>query len=334
MREKEKFGLKRMPSSIKRLLLAVMFLALGASAVACSGTADGVDGGAGGGGNGDGDGKLRVTATIGMIADIAGEVGGDDIVVTGLMPAGVDPHLYRAKQSDIRKLDQADVIFYNGLYLEGKMAEILASMSGKKPVVAVAERVPKELLHQGGPDGGDEYDPHVWFNVEYWMMAVEQVRDSLIQYDAGNADGYEKRAADYLAELEELHAYVKEQIALIPEQQRVLVTAHDAFGYFGTAYGMEVKALQGLSTASEAGTRDVMELRDFLVERGIGAVFVESSISPEFLEAVIQGAKEKGHTVTVGGELFSDAMGEPDTPEGTYIGMVRHNVDTIVKALR
>ena len=250
------------------------------------------------------------------------------------MPAGVDPHLYRAKQSDIRKLDRADIIFYNGLYLEGKMAEILENLSKKKPVVAVAERVPKELLHQGGPGGNDEYDPHVWFNVEFWMMATEQVRDSLSELDPANAASYEQRAADYLAELEELHAYVKEQIALIPESLRVLVTAHDAFGYFGKAYGIEVKALQGLSTASEAGTRDVIELRDYLVERGIGAVFIESSISPAFLEAVIQGAQEKEHTVIVGGELFSDAMGEAGTPEGTYIGMVRHNVDTIVAALR
>lgn len=280
------------------------------------------------------DGVIDVTATIGMITDIVKEVGGDRVKVTGLMPAGVDPHLYKATQGDIKRLEDAEIIFYNGLHLEGKMAEILAEMGKKKPTVAVAENIPKDQLIAGDPEQGTEFDPHVWFNVRFWMKAVETVRDELAALDPDHKEHYERNAADYLAKLEELDGYVREQIESIPEPSRVLVTAHDAFGYFGEAYGMEVRGLQGISTASEAGTKDVTDLRDFLVERKIKAIFIESSVPQDYMQAVIEGAAKLGHTITIGGELFSDAMGEEGTPEGTYIGMVKHNVDTIVNALK
>ncbi len=278
--------------------------------------------------------KVRVTTTIGMIKDIVDQVGGEHVSVIGLMPSGVDPHLYKATQGDIKRLEDAQIIFYNGLHLEGKMAEILAQLSKKKPVYAVTESIPKERLLQGDLESETEFDPHVWFNVELWMMAVESVRDRLIEYDPEQEAAYRANAEAYLSQLQQLHQKAIDQLASIPEASRVLVTAHDAFGYFGEAYGIEVMGLQGLSTASEAGTKDVTELRDLLVERKIKAVFVESSVSPKYIEAVIQGAKEKGHELVIGGELFSDAMGAEGTPEGTYIGMVEHNVRTITNALK
>lgn len=308
-------------SLFRRFLPGMLFMAISITVIACSEGATA-------------DGKIKVTATIGMITDIVAQVGGDHVAVTGLMPAGVDPHLYKATQGDIKKLDQADMIFYNGLHLEGKMVDILENIGRDKPSVAVSDNIPKDQLRKGDENLETEYDPHIWFNVEHWMRAVEKVRDELIKFDPTHKDDYTNRAKSYLMELEALHSEVKEQIELIPESFRVLVTAHDAFGYFGEAYGMEVMGLQGLSTSAEAGTKDVTDLRDFLVERKIKAVFIESSVPVKSIEAVIQGAKEKGHNIVIGGELFSDAMGAEGTPEGTYIGMVKHNVGTIVQALK
>nr|WP_154985072.1 zinc ABC transporter substrate-binding protein [Paenibacillus xylanexedens] len=282
----------------------------------------------------DGTGKVQVTATTGMIADVAREVGGVYVEVTGLMGPGVDPHLYKASQGDIRKLEHAKVIFYNGLHLEGKMTSILEKMSKSKQVTAVAEKVPVEELHSGQATGGTEYDPHVWFNVKHWMRATEAVRDTLVEADPDHAEQYKTQAATYLEKLEALDTEVREKIGQIPEESRVLVTAHDAFGYFGQAYGIKVMGLQGISTAAEYGAKDVSELRDFLVENQIKAVFIESSVPAKAMEAIIAGAAEKGHTVKIGGELFSDAMGAEGTVEGTYIGMVRHNVETIAAALK
>ncbi|MCP1132014.1 zinc ABC transporter substrate-binding protein [Paenibacillus polysaccharolyticus] len=282
----------------------------------------------------DGTGKVQVTATTGMIADVAREVGGVYVEVTGLMGPGVDPHLYKASQGDIRKLEQAKVIFYNGLHLEGKMTSILEKMSKSKQVTAVAEKIPVEELHSGQATGGTEYDPHVWFNVKHWMRATEAVRDTLVEADPDHAEQYKTQAATYLEKLEALDTEVREKIGQIPEESRVLVTAHDAFGYFGQAYGIKVMGLQGISTAAEYGAKDVSELRDFLVENQIKAVFIESSVPAKAMEAIIAGAAEKGHTVKIGGELFSDAMGAEGTVEGTYIGMVRHNVETIAAALK
>lgn len=277
--------------------------------------------------------EIKVTTTIGMIADIAQNVGSTHVKVTGLMNAGVDPHLYKASQGDIKKLDDAQIIFYNGLHLEGKMVEILEKMGKEKPTVAVSDKIDRKSL-RSGTEMATEFDPHIWFNVKHWMSATEQVRDSLSELDPAHKEDYSKNAAAYLAKLEELDRYAREQIALIPESTRVLVTAHDAFGYFGDAYHIQVRGLQGISTASEYGSKDVSQLRDFLVEKKIKAVFVESSVPKKSIEAVIQGAKEKGHDIQIGGELFSDAMGAAGTVEGTYVGMVRHNVDTIVKALK
>ncbi|MBB6694479.1 zinc ABC transporter substrate-binding protein [Cohnella xylanilytica] len=278
-------------------------------------------------------GKLKATATIGMIADVAGEVGGEHVQVTGLMKAGVDPHLFKASEGDIAKLDGADIIFYNGLHLEGKMVDILENMGKKKRVVAVSDPIDRSKLRSGS-QMQTEYDPHIWFDVRHWMTATEAIRDALSELDPEHAADYRANAEAYLGKLRDLHEEVAEKIGTLPEESRVLVTAHDAFGYFGDAYGVKVMGLQGISTASEAGTKDVTDLRDYLVENKIKAVFIESSVPRKAIDAVIQGAKEKGHDLKIGGELFSDAMGEEGTPEGTYIGMVRHNVDTIVAALK
>ncbi len=282
---------------------------------------------------GAGEGKLNVVATTGMIADIAKNIGGEHVEVQALMNAGVDPHLYKATPGDISKLNKADIVFYNGLHLEGKMADILEKLARTKPSVAVAEGIPKDKLHVFA--AAPEFpDPHVWFDVKMWLIATQAVRDELIKVDAKNKAAYESNAAAYEKKLNELDEYARKQIALIPRDRRVLVTAHDAFGYFGKAYDIEVKGLQGISTATEASLQDVQRVVNMLVQRKIKAVFVESSVPRRTIEAVVQGAKAKGHDVVIGGELFSDAMGKSGTPEGTYDGMVRHNVDTIVKALK
>nr|WP_159886471.1 zinc ABC transporter substrate-binding protein [Paenibacillus puerhi] len=279
------------------------------------------------------DGKIKITTTIGMIADIVEQVGGEHVSVTALMKPGVDPHLYKASQGDVRKLEQADVIFYGGLHLEGKMIQLFENMAKQKTTVAVTGSIPENKLLLVD-DGSGTHDPHVWFDVKLWILATEAVKETLASHDASHATEYKKNADAYIAKLQELDRYAAEQIASIPEGQRVLVTAHDAFGYFGKAYGIKVMGLQGISTASEYGSKDVSTLRDYLVTQKIKAVFVESSVPKKSIEAVIQGAAKQGHELKIGGELFSDAMGEAGTPEGTYIGMVRHNVDTIVKALK
>jgi len=278
-------------------------------------------------------GKWKVTTTTGMVADIVSNVGGSHLEVTHLMGPGVDPHLYKASQGDIKRIDEADIVFYSGLHLEGKMVDIFEKMAKKKPVLAITETIPENLL-LSDPATPGQHDPHVWFDVSLWMKAAENVRDQLVKIDPEHKSDYEQNAAKYLKELQDLHEYAKQELATIPKEQRVLVTAHDAFSYFGKAYDVEVKGLQGISTASEYGLQDVQQLVDMLVERKIKAVFVESSVPKRSIEAVVQGAKAKNHTVIIGGELFSDAMGAPGTPEGTYIGMVKHNVDTIVKALK
>lgn len=279
------------------------------------------------------DGKVKVTTTIGMVADVVKNVGGNHVSVTSLMKSGVDPHLYKASQGDIRKLENARIIFYNGLHLEGKMVDILEKMGESKPTVAVSKNIPESKL-RAADDGSTQHDPHIWFDVKHWMSAAEVIRDELSKLDPAHAEDYKKNTEQYLTQLKELDDYARKQIATIPEGQRVLVTAHDAFGYFGDAYQIKVTGLQGISTASEYGSKDVSDLRDFLVEKKIKAVFVESSVPKKSIEAVIKGAQSKGHDVKIGGELFSDAMGKDGTVEGTYIGMVKHNVDTIVNALK
>jgi manganese/zinc/iron transport system substrate-binding protein len=275
---------------------------------------------------------VRVVTTIGMITDTVENVGGERVEVTGLMGPGVDPHLYKASEGDVSKLSEADVILFNGLHLEAKMGEVLEQMGDRTKTVAVTSAVDEAKL-LSPPEFEVAHDPHIWFDVELWMQAVETIRDTLIEVDPDSADLYRANAEAYLAELEELHAYVQEQTARVPEQQRVVITAHDAFNYFGRAYGFEVQGLQGISTATEAGTGDVQELATFIAENQIPAIFVESSVPVRNIEAVQAAVRSKGFEVNIGGELFSDAMGDEGTEEGTYLGMVRHNTDTIVGAL-
>lgn len=278
------------------------------------------------------DGPLQIVTTTSMITDITSVVGGDQVAVTGLMGAGIDPHLYVASEGDMELLQNAEVIFYNGLLLEAQMAEILEQLGERKTVVAVAGTIDEQQLLPWA-QYVDEFDPHVWFDVSLWMKAVETVRDTLVEVDAANADAYQANAANYLEELGQLDAYVKEQAERLPAEQRFLVTAHDAFHYFGRAYGFDVRGLQGISTASEAGTADVQALADFIAEKQLKAIFVESSVPVRNIEALQAAVEARGFTVAIGGQLFSDAMGDPGTPEGTYVGMVRHNIDTIVGAL-
>ena len=276
---------------------------------------------------------INVVTTTGMIADIAKNIGGERVQVTALMGPGVDPHLYKASEGDVRLLQEADLIFYNGLHLEAQMGEVLERLNefGIK-TVAVTDKIDRSVL-ESPPQFAGNYDPHVWFDVTLWMTAAEQVKETFLEVDPGSAPAYEANAEAYLAELEELHQYVLDRANTIPEDQRILVTAHDAFNYFGRAYGFEVRGLQGISTEAQAGTADVQALADFIVEKRIPAVFVESSVPQRNVEAVQAAVQAQGFEVEIGGSLFSDAMGTEGTPEGTYVGMVRHNIDTIVEAL-
>lgn len=310
-----------MSKTVLRRVLWATLAATAAFAAAACGPAD----------DGAGEGATDVVATTGMIADAAARVGGEHVDVTGLMGPGIDPHLYRASEGDLRLLEEADVILYNGLHLEAKMADVLAEIGESgRTVRAVAESIPEARLRRVS---ASQFDPHVWFDVELWKHAVEATRDTLVEVDPEHADAYEANTQEYLAELDELDAYVSDEGARVPEDQRVVITAHDAFEYFGAAYGFEVRGLQGISTVAEAGARDVAELADFIVERRIPVIFVESSVSPRTIRAVQAAVRAQGFDVDIGGSLFSDAMGDAGTPEGTYLGMVRHNVDTIVSGL-
>lgn len=289
----------------------------------------------GSGDNTDGDlsqRRIKIVATTGMITDLVENVGAERVNVTGLMGPGVDPHLYKASEGDVSRMANADIIFYNGLHLEGAMAELFEKMQSRKRTVAVTNGISKKSLLSPSEYEGS-HDPHVWFDVGMWMQTIPLVRDVLIEVDPEHEQAYISNAENYGSELQKLHEYVKARAEKVPEGQRVLITAHDAFNYFGRAYGFEVKGLQGISTASEAGTADVRELADFIAERKIPAIFVETSVPKRNIEAVQAAVKSRGFEVNIGGELFSDAMGNPGTPEGNYIGMVRHNIDTIVKAL-
>jgi len=276
--------------------------------------------------------RVNAVCTIGMISDIVSRVGGDRVSATGIMGEGVDPHLYKASPGDVRLLTDADIIFYNGLNLEGKMGDVLVKMARERPVVAVTEKIDESRL-RSPPEFAGHHDPHVWFDVEMWSLAVERICDALIELDPAGKDTYTRNTADYLEELLALNEEVARDIATIPRDKRILVTAHDAFGYFGRAYDIEVRAIQGISTESEASLKDINDLVDLLVERKVAAVFIESSVPRKAIDALLEGCQSRGHTVKVGGQLFSDAMGAAGTPEGTYIGMVRHNVRTIVAAL-
>lgn len=274
-----------------------------------------------------------IVATTGQIADAVKVIGGDHFTVTALMGPGVDPHLYKATQSDLSKLNQAEVIFYNGLYLEGQMLAVFEKMSENKTVVAVGEQLNETNLLASDANAM-VHDPHIWFDIELWKEVVQFISETLQNEYPEFKQDFKNNEVAYLEQLDGLQQYSFERITEIPESQRILVTAHDAFNYFGDSQGFDVRGLQGLSTDSEYGVKDVQEMVNFLVDHQIKAIFIESSISDQAMKAVIEGAKRKGHNVVIGGELFSDAMGAEGTEEGTYIGMYRYNIDTIVDALK
>jgi manganese/zinc/iron transport system substrate-binding protein len=276
--------------------------------------------------------RIRVVTTIGMIADLAERVGGERVEVAGLMGPGVDPHLYKASEGDVIRMAAADVVFYNGLHLEGRMADIFERMGGRVRTVAVTDGIARERLLRP-PEFEGAYDPHVWFDVALWMEAVGTAADTLIAMDPAHADLYRANAARYLKELSELDAYVRRRAEQVPPPLRVLITAHDAFNYFGRAYGFEVRGLQGISTVAEAGAADIRDLARLIADNRIPAVFVETSVPPRYIEALKEAVEARGFDLDIGGSLYSDALGEPGTPAGTYAGMVRHNIDTIVSAL-
>lgn len=273
---------------------------------------------------------LEVVTTLAQIAEPLALIAGPRARVSSLLGPGVDPHLYRLTRSDVARLTRADLVFYNGLHLEAQMEEMLQSLASRKPVVAIGAAIDPARLRG---DDGPAHDPHVWMDPALWRVALEAAVATLIKADPAGADGYRSRARDYFQRLNHLQAYVGEVLATVPAGARVLVTAHDAFGYFGHAFGLEVLAIQGISTESEAGLRRIEELVDVLVRRRIGAVFVESSVSPRSVRALIDGAAARGHQVRIGGELYSDAMGSPGDYTGTYIGMLDHNASTVARGL-
>lgn len=278
-------------------------------------------------------GPLKITTTVNMVGDLARVIGGNRVQVTELMGPGVDPHLYKASARDVSKLQGADLILYGGLHLEGKMVELLEK---NRRAIAITQGIPEnKLLRPAGGFGGlsGMPDPHIWFDVTLWKLAATTARDALSAADPAGKGFYTKNAARYLKELDALDREVMALMKSIPARQRVLVTAHDAFNYFARRYGLTVRGVQGVSTAAEAGTRDVQELARFVAERKIPAIFVESSVPKRTVQSVVAAARARGHTVRVGGELFSDALGTRGTPEGTYLGMVRHNARTISAAL-
>nr|WP_245557663.1 zinc ABC transporter substrate-binding protein [Deinococcus peraridilitoris] len=278
-------------------------------------------------------GKVKVTTTVNMISDLVQNVGGNRVEVTGLMGPGVDPHLYKASAKDVRALQDAHLIVYNGLHLEGKMVDLLER---SPKAIAVTDAMPKNQLIT--PPGGfigiaGLQDPHVWFDVPLWKHSATIVRDALTRIDPAGKTTYAKNAAAYQKQLDALHTRVEKMMNRVPKEQRVLITAHDAFSYFGRKYGVEVRGIQGISTVAEAGTKDIQELAKFVADRKIHAVFIESSVPRRTVEAVVQAAKARGWNLQIGGELFSDAAGEKGTKEGTFIGMVEHNARIISEAL-
>ncbi|RYH76112.1 manganese transporter [Flavobacteriaceae bacterium 144Ye] len=278
--------------------------------------------------------KLNVVTTTTMITDLVKNIGGDNINLQGLMGSGVDPHLYKASEGDVTKLVNADIIFYNGLHLEGKLVEVFEKMerSGKTPI-ALTDVIDKSTLI-GSDYFASNYDPHVWFNIDYFISFGSEVSRVLQEKDPENAQLYEENWQNYYKRLLSLKSDISLKIEELPKEKRILVTAHDAFNYFGRSYNFEVVGLQGLSTATEAGVKDVQKLSAFIIEKGIKAIFVESSVPKRTIEALQAAVKSKGHNVEIGGTLYSDALGNTGTNEGTYIGMFEYNVNTIVNALK
>jgi manganese/zinc/iron transport system substrate-binding protein len=277
--------------------------------------------------------RFTVVATTSLIGDAVKNIVQDHATVITLMGPGVDPHAYKATQQDVKHLLNADIVFYNGMHLEGKMADILQKLSKKKPVYAAGEAItPTQQLVD--PKFSIGVDPHIWFDVCLWKQVVQHISNQLQAADPEAAIRYQENTACYLQQLDELHQETLQTIQKIPSAHRVLITAHDAFEYFGRAYGMEVRGLQGISTVSECGLKDVTDLVRFIIRRNIKAIFLETSVPERPLQAVVEGCKKRGHQVVAGGYLYSDALGQEGTPEGSYHGMVRANVQTIVNALK
>ncbi len=275
---------------------------------------------------------IQAVATVGMVADIVRHVGGPHVEVTQIMGAGVDPHLYKTTRDDVELIMNGDIVFYSGLMLEGKMIDTLVRIGRSKPVYAVTEMIEPEFLLEPDDFAG-HYDPHVWMDVSAWAKCVDAVAKALEEFDPPHSSEYQQNAERYRKELEALHEYGRQRIATIPKERRVLITSHDAFNYFGRAYVLDVQGVQGISTESEAGLQRINELVDMLVDKKIKGVFVESSVPRKNVEAIAAGARARGHEVIIGGELFSDAMGEHGTYEGTYVGMLDHNITLTTRAL-
>ena len=278
--------------------------------------------------------KLNIVTTTSMITDLVNNIGGNLITVNGLMGAGVDPHLYKASEGDVSKLYNADIIFYNGLHLEGKLVEVFEKMENTEKIqVPLADALEENTLI-GSDYFASNYDPHVWFDIEYFKKFAQKVTQVLSENDLKNAVHYVDNHTVYTRKLDSLQDEVVAKIATLPKEKRILVTAHDAFNYFGKAYDFQVVGLQGLSTATEAGVQDVQRLSEFIIKNDVKAIFVESSVPRRTIEALEQAVKSKGHDVKIGGSLYSDALGNPGTEEGTYLGMFRYNVNTIVNELK
>lgn len=308
--------------------IALLALALTAAACGSSRGATAADGTV------PADRRVRITTTTNFITDTVRRIGGDRVDVTGLMGPGVDPHLYKASARDVEALREADVIFYAGLHLEGKMADLFDQLAEQQTTKAVTDGIPRSRLLEP-PDGmAVEHDPHVWFDVTNWEYVARTIADTLAAKDPVHADGYRARLRDYLAELRATDRYVRDRIAQIPPRRRVLVTSHDAFQYFGRRYGMQVEGIQGISTVAEATTADIRRVAELIADRGVTAVFIESSVPRQTIDAVLAAARELGAEARVGGELYADAAGDEGTPEGTYVGMVRANADRIAEGLR
>lgn len=276
---------------------------------------------------------LRVVATTSIVGDTVARVGGQRVRIHTLMGPGIDPHLYKATEGDVQRIAQAHVVFYNGVHLEAKMASVFEKIRKRVRTVAIAEGIPREKLLWADSENHTP-DPHVWFDVSLWRLTLPTISQALSEVDPASSETFRHNAALYDVELAQLEEFVRAETSKIPPAQRVLITAHDAFRYFGRAYGFDVVGLQGLSTASEAGTADIDRLARLIVERKIRAIFVESSVPTRTVEAVQQAVRANGFHVEIGGELFSDSLGDYGTQAGTYAGMVRHNVETIMKALR
>lgn len=312
-----------MSRKLKRMLGIVLSLIL--LTAGCSQTA---------GKKESGEGLLNVVATTTMLADLAGVIGGEHVSVNGLMGPGIDPHLYQASAGDVGRMQKADVVVYNGLHLEGKMSELFENLSDQGIFTICIEKSMDRTGLLISEDDGGVYDPHIWFDVTLWKQAAQGVAEGFAQADPEHGNSYIANLERYLAELDELDAYIQKRAAELPKEQRVLITAHDAFQYFGNAYGFEVRGLQGISTDSEAGTSDVSALASFIVERRIKAVFVESSVPPKTIQALQAAVKAQGFDVAIGGELYSDSLGGEGSGDETYIKTFRSNIDTIVDALK